>query len=114
MLTLKNNVPIAFSIIMQIKNIQINIDKILKQKFLEHNLEEILINMLNSGVMDLAALMNNHIYLKDLTPYKVFQERSKQNINSYYNFFQYSKDIQEYCYENNFWGEEQLNRLELK
>lgn len=105
------NEPIAFAVIMQIKSIMANIEKILKYRFLDSKLEELLLNMSNLGIMDLVSSINS---FNDFT-YKFFSKQNEQSDNEqFYYLYICSLKLQKYCYENDIFSQKQLNDLELQ
>lgn len=101
---------IAFAIIMQINTIKTNIEKALKYKFLDSKLEDILLNMYNTSIMDLVSLVSNAKYDKDT--YDFFNKQSKNNKIDYYNFFRFSLQLWKYCYENGLFNKDEIKHFE--
>lgn len=103
--------PIAFSVIMQLKCIKANIENVLKYKSLDPKLEIILVNMANTGVMDLLNLVNTSMFNDYL--YDFFNKQSRNNKGAYYNFYMYSLQLLKYCYEENIFSQEELDYFKL-
>lgn len=102
--------PIAFAIIMQINSMKNNIEKVLKYKSLDFKLENILLNMYNTGVMDLVSLVSNKKYDEDT--YDFFNKQSKNNKIDYHNFLRFSLQLWKYCYENELFNKDQIKHFE--